>query len=84
MDSLKVLVINEGIIRSFIKDTYTFGCLLASFWLNQQYLGHSIVMQLILGFGFVCWIINRTKAIKYMNVDKALEYLKQRKENEQI
>ena len=84
MDNLRVLVINESIIGSFIKDTYTFGCLLAAFWLNYQYLADSIVMQLILGFGFICWIIGRTKAFKRMNVDEALEYLKERKENEQL
>ena len=49
MDNLKVLVINDGIVKSFIKDIFTFGCLLASFWLNYQYLGSSIIMQLILG-----------------------------------
>jgi hypothetical protein len=44
--SNKVLLIKEPVWKSVIKDTYTFGCLFAMFYLNHKFCGGSTIINI--------------------------------------
>lgn len=45
-------IVKESLFSSIISDTYTFGTLLLSFWVNQQFI-HSKIVSVILLFSFL-------------------------------
>jgi hypothetical protein len=50
VDKIKFVYIRESVLESIFKDTYTFGCMFALWYLNHRFCGGS-------------WIINLTVAI---------------------
>lgn len=45
-------IVKENLLSSILSDTYTFGILLLSFWINQQYI-HSRIVSVILLLSFL-------------------------------
>ena len=84
MDDFKVLVINESDAKSFISVLFTYGCLIACFFVNYNFLGNSIIITLLISVCFFMGILGRcTKKIKKMNPDEALKYLQEKKDHEE-
>lgn len=73
-------VVKENLISSIISDTYTFGILLFSFWVNQQYIQSKIVSCILL-FSFLISLFADSKKRKVSKEDfkKIMdEYLEER------
>lgn len=82
-DELRIILINEGTVKSIIVDSYTFACLLASLFINARYLGDSwIITCTICTCFFIKVIAYGGRKIKKMSPPEALEYLK--KTNKEI
>ena len=45
-------IVKENLLSSIISDTYSFGSVLLSFWVNQQFI-HSKIVSIILLFSFL-------------------------------
>lgn len=45
-------IVKESLLSSIISDTYSFGSVLLSFWVNQQFI-HSKIVSVILLFAFM-------------------------------
>lgn len=59
-------IIKENLLSSILSDTYTFGILLFSFWINQQYI-HSRLVSIILLLSFLAqcfWGTNKKRVSK--------------------
>ena len=59
-------IIKENLLSSILSDTYTFGILLFSFWINQQYI-HSRLVSIILLLSFLVqcfWGTNKKRVSK--------------------
>ena len=48
----KAGIVKESLLASILSDTYTYGILILSFWINQQYI-HSKIVSCILLFSFI-------------------------------
>jgi hypothetical protein len=59
-------IVKENLLSSILSDTYTFGVLLLSFWINQQYIHSRIVSTiLLLAFLLQCfWGTNKKRVSK--------------------
>ena len=67
-------IVKENLLSSILSDTYTFGILLLSFWVNQQYIHSRIVsVILLLAFLFQCFRgtnkkrVSKDEFVKIMN-----------------
>lgn len=59
-------IVKENLLSSILSDTYTFGILLLSFWVNQQYI-HSRIVSIILLLSFLLqcfWGTNKKRVSK--------------------
>lgn len=80
---MKIIIINESTRSSIMADTCTFGCLLASFFVNYNYLGNSTITTLLISFVAVIVAYGRgLSKIKRMTPEEALDYLKEGLEND--
>lgn len=59
----RIGLMKESMFSSIISDTYTFGIMLLSFWVNQQYI-HSKTVSVILLFCFLFSLSFGTKTKK--------------------
>lgn len=68
--NLKVIykggIVKESLMSSIISDTYTFGMLLFSFWVNSQFI-HSKIVACILLF---CFLFNLCSAERRKRISK--------------
>ena len=79
---VKVIIVNESTKNSIIADSYTFGGLLVSFFVNYNYLGNSTIITLLISFMMFVFTFNRgSLKIKKMTPDEALVYLKEYEES---
>ena len=68
--------VNESDAKSVLSDLVTFGLLFAGFYLNYQFIGNSVILQLVLGFSFFALAIGRAnKSVKRMTRQQAKDYL---------
>jgi hypothetical protein len=70
--NLKVIykagIVKENLMSSIITDTYTFGILLFSFWVNSQFI-HSKIVSCILLFCFL-FTLNSAKRKKMISKEE--------------
>ena len=80
----KIIVVNESTFQSIASDIFSFGTLIGAFWVNYQFLGDGIILQLVLAFVFIIMSMARgaRKTIRRMNVEQAREYFCQPTEPE--
>lgn len=72
-------IIKENLLSSILSDTYTYGILLLSFWVNQQYI-HSRIVSVILLLAFLLqcfWGTNKKRVSKDEFIKIMNEYLKE-------
>ena len=62
----KAGIVKENFISSILSDTYTFGILVLSFWVNQTYI-HSRMLSCILLF---CFLFNLNFSTRKKRVSK--------------
>ena len=75
----KASMVRESLLHSIVSDTYTFGILLFSFWVNQTFI-HSKMVSCILLFSFLftaAFITKRQKLTKEEFKEKMEEFLKE-------
>ncbi|MGI9408431.1 MAG: hypothetical protein ACR2OV_00050 [Hyphomicrobiaceae bacterium] len=71
-----VIVINESNTKSIVSDIFSFTALLGAFWINHQFLGDGIILQIVLAVIFLAmsWARGAKKVIKRMTVSEARQY----------
>jgi hypothetical protein len=79
---VKVIIVNESTKNSIIADSYTFGGLLVSFFVNYNYLGNSTIIILLISFMMFIFTLNRgLSKVKNMTPGEALIYLRENEES---
>ncbi len=82
MSNLTVITVNQSTSQSILSDIFTFAIILFCFWLNYQFLGNGLILQIVLGISFFCGVVSRANSkIKKMKPLEALKYLKENYEN---
>ena len=66
----------ETAAGSIVSDLTTFGILFGGFWLNYNYMGNGVILQLVMGICFfVCATARGRKKAKRLSRKDAIEYL---------
>ena len=72
---IKIIVINESDGKSILSDAFTFGCIVGAFWVNYEFLGDGIVLQIVMGIAFLVVSTGKgSRKIRHMTADEAREY----------
>ena len=72
---IKTIIVNESDGKSILSDIFTFGCLVAAFWANHEYLGDGVVLQIVLGISFfIATLAKASRSIRYMTHEEARKY----------
>lgn len=62
----KLVVLREGgFVASVCSDTVTFAYICGTFWFNHAYIGGSYMVNAILLFVFLTWLISKSATKKY-------------------
>jgi hypothetical protein len=85
---MKVLIINESIFKSIIKDGITFTLILFGFWFNCKFLGNSVWLEFCMSFAFIILLvatgskINGKDIRQFENISDSIYYLQDLKDKE--
>ena len=72
---LKVLIVYENFIQSFLADAATFGFLAITAWINYTFIGNSKFVNVIILIMFMIFIITKSKTKKFYSKKDAIKYL---------
>ena len=76
MTEPEFIIAYQTALGSIIADSYTFGVLFGGFWLNYEYMGNSVILQLVMGVCFfLCAVARGRKKVKRLSRQDAIEYL---------
>ncbi len=78
------ITIKESITQSVIKDTYTFGCLLFSFYVNKTYLGNATLSTFLVTMTIITilGVLISNLSDNEKTIDEAIEFLEKEKSKE--
>ena len=69
---LRFGIVKESLISSILKDIFTFGIMLFSFWVNAQFINSKMVSCILL-FCFLVAMWNKSKDVKTATFDEFIE-----------
>ena len=76
MDKPEFIIAHETAAGSILSDLTTFGILFGGFWLNYNYMGNGVILQLVMGVCFFIYAAARgRKKVKRLSRKDAIEYL---------
>lgn len=73
----ELIIIHETPIGSIVSDCFTFAIMIGAFWLNYQYIGNSIMMQLIITVTIVVWALKTSNSTTIRGKDNIIKFLQE-------
>jgi len=84
-DKDRIIIIDEKIHQSIFRDIFSFFTLLAAFWVNYNFMGNGIVLQLILGaVWFMAMCARSNKFVNRLGPEDAIVYLSEKYKDNSI
>jgi hypothetical protein len=76
-NEMRIVDARETVISSIVKDIFSMGLLIGSFYINNKYLGNGIILQLLLGFTLFCFAIKQVlpRIKKVKTKEEAIEHI---------
>jgi len=72
----KLTIIVEGVIESWLKDSFTFGCLFLFYFLNHKFTDGAFVIDFFISIFLLIMIISKKhKKIKSLSLSETIKYL---------
>ena len=76
MEKPEILIAHQTAAGSIIAGCFTFGTLFGGFWLNYEYMGNGVILQLVMGVCFfICAAARGRKKVKRLSFEDAIKYL---------
>lgn len=75
-----ITYVREGIIRSILMDTFTFGSISAFLWFNYNYLGNQWIFSLFFVVSWIATLYSFAKGTRkvFYSDEELIKYLKER------